>query len=148
MLNEEVRNIMTKDPIVVHPNDLVADVSRLMAMEKVQQLPVVDKDHKLVGMITSYDLWKNLQESSNSESQIVSEVMSRKVLVIEPKDKVGTAAELFIDKRFKTLPVVNINNKLKGVITAFDVIKHVMVREYPPHAILYKEILDEFEGVK
>lgn len=148
MLNEEVRNIMAKDPIVVHPNDLVSNVSKLMATEKVQQLPVVDKDHKLVGMITSYDLWKNLQESRGSKNQIVSDVMSTNVLIIEPKDKVGTAAELFIDKRFKTLPVVNIDNKLKGVITAFDVIKHVMVREYPPHAILYKEILDEFEKVE
>jgi len=141
MLNEEVRKIMTKDPLVVHPQDLVKNVSKMMAEQKVQQLPVVDEENKLMGMITSYDLWKNLKASSESENQLVEEVMSTNVLVIEPKDKVGTAAELFIDRRFKTLPVVNLDNKLKGVITAFDVIKHVMQREYPT-PILYKDILE------
>jgi len=133
---------MRSDPIVAYPHDTVVNVSKLMVNQKIQQIPVVDKDDKLVGMITSYDLWKNSMNSESKKSQLVEDVMSTNVLVIEPKDKVGTAAELFIDRRFKTLPVVNLDNKLKGVITAFDVIKHVMKKEYP-HAILYKEILEE-----
>jgi len=111
-----------------------------MMEKKLQQLPVVDDEGLLLGIITSYDLWQNLRESKISESQLVMEVMSTNVLVIQPKDKMGTAAELFIDRRFKTLPVVNLDNKLKGVITAFDVIKYVMKREYPD-PILYKDVL-------
>lgn len=147
MLNQEVRKIMRSDPIVAHPNDTVVNISNLMVMEKVQQVPVVDHERKLVGMITSYDLWKNSINHDSSQTQLVKDVMSTNVLVIEPKDKVGTAAELFIDRRFKTLPVVNLDNKLKGVITAFDVIKHVMKKEYP-QPILYKEILEEGAEVK
>ena len=142
MLNQEVRKIMTTDPVVVHPNDTVNSVSNIMMEKKVQQLPVVDEKGILLGMITSYDLWKNSRESKENEGQFVKDVMMTNVLVIEPKDKVGTAAELFIDRRFKTLPVVNLDHKLKGVITAFDVIKHVMKKEYP-QAILYKDILEE-----
>lgn len=142
MLNQEVRKIMTTDPVVVHPNDTVNSVSNFMMEKKVQQLPVVDEKGILLGMITSYDLWKNSRESKENEGQFVKDVMMTNVLVIEPKDKVGTAAELFIDRRFKTLPVVNLDHKLKGVITAFDVIKHVMKKEYP-QAILYKDILEE-----
>ena len=59
MLNQEVRKIMRLDPIVAHPNDTVINISKLMVKEKVQQVPVVDQEDKLVGMITSYDLWKN-----------------------------------------------------------------------------------------
>jgi|TARA_B110000967_G_scaffold195846_1_gene225811 CBS domain-containing protein len=147
MLNQEVRKIMRSDPIVAHPNDTVVNISKLMVKEKVQQVPVVDQENKLVGMITSYDLWKNSINHDSSQTQLVKDVMSTNVLVIEPKDKVGTAAELFIDRRFKTLPVVNLDNKLKGVITAFDVIKHVMRKEYP-QPILYKEILEEGAQVK
>lgn len=140
MLNEEVRKIMDPDPVVVKAEDTVQNVSSFMMEKKLQQLPVVDEDGKLMGIITSYDLWQNLRESRDSESQMVMEVMSTNVLVIQPKDKMGTAAELFIDRRFKTLPVVNLDNKLKGVITAFDVIKYVMKREYPD-PILYKDVL-------
>lgn len=140
MLNEEVRKIMDPNPVVVKAEETVRNVSSFMMENKLQQLPVVDEDGKLMGIITSYDLWQNLRDSKERESQMVMEVMSTNVLVIQPKDKMGTAAELFIDRRFKTLPVVNLDNKLKGVITAFDVIKYVMKREYPK-PILYKDVL-------
>lgn len=136
MLNEHVRNIMTKNPTVVHPEDTVQSVSELMVNKRLQQLPVVDAEGKLAGIITSYDLWKN----PNSLDHQVKEVMVTDVLKIAPKDKVGTAAELFMDKRFKTIPVVNLNNELKGVVTAFDVIRHTMQKEYK-EPILYKEVL-------
>lgn len=140
MLNEEVRKIMTINPIVVHPNDLINEVSDMMAEKLIQQIPVVE-DGKLVGLITSFDLWKHSRTIESNGSTRVKDVMTTKVIKIAPKDKVGTAAELFIDKRFKTLPVVNLRNELKGVITAFDVIKHVFKKEYPV-PILYKELLE------
>ncbi len=137
MLNEEVRNIMTKNPVVAHPNNTIEEVTKLMTNNKLQQIPVTEEG-KLSGLITSYDLWKCAQ--SHPANTPITEVMNTKVLVIRPKDKVGTAAELFIDRRFKTLPVVNLDNQLKGVVTAFDVIKHVFKKEYP-NPILYKEEL-------
>lgn len=140
MLNEEVRKIMSKDPIVANPESSIKEVSELMTEYKLQQLPVVENG-KLIGLITSFDLWKNTMSKQEASSRKVRQVMNTNVLVIAPKDKVGTAAELFIDKRFKTLPVVNLDNDLKGVITAFDVIKHVFKKEYPT-PILYKEILE------
>ena len=139
MLNEQVRRIMTKDPITVGPDDVVKDVSNMMVSKKIQHIPVVE-DGKLIGIVTSYDLWRDLKTSPNSEDKIVRDVMNTNVLKIAPKDKVGTAAELFIDRRFKTLPVVNLRNELKGVVTAFDVIKHVFKKEYP-NPILYRDVL-------
>lgn len=141
MLNEEVRKIMTKNPPVAHPDDVVRDVANMMVEKQVQQLPVV-QDGKLVGMITAYDLWRHSREADDYESKLVRDVMTTRVIKITPKDKVGTAAELFMDQRFKTLPVVNLENELKGVITAFDVIRHTLTREYP-HPILYSEVFEE-----
>jgi len=46
MLNEQVRRIMTKDPITVDPDDVVREVSNMMVSKKVQQIPVVE-DGKL-----------------------------------------------------------------------------------------------------
>lgn len=135
MMNKEVRRIMTTDHIVVSPTDSVQQVTDLMQEKKLQQLPVVE-DGKLVGLITSYDLWRKTQ--SDATAQKVSDIMTTNVLTITPKDKVGTAAQLFADKRFKTLPVVNLRNELKGVVTAFDVIRQAYVDEYP-EPILYKE---------
>ena len=65
--------------------------------------------------------------------------MTSKVVRITPKDKVGTAAELFADKRFKMIPVVNLDNELKGIVTAFDVIRCAFNEEYA-QPILYQDV--------
>lgn len=138
MMNEEVRNIMTKNPIVARPEQSIDSLYEMMKTQQLQQMPVVSEDNKLLGMITAYDLLK--AEKNHTNAMLVKEVMTTKVVKITPKDKVGTAAELFADRRFKTLPVVNLNNELKGVVTAFDVIRCAFKEEYP-RPILYQ---DEF----
>lgn len=139
MLNEEVRNIMTKDPVVVNKHHTIQEVTDLMRTHKLQQMPVVE-DRKLIGIVTSYDLWRYEREHDNSMLEAIENVMNKNVLVIAPKDKVATAAQLFIDRRFKTLPVVNLDNDLKGVVTAFDVIKYTY-KKAVPNPILYKDVL-------
>lgn len=136
-MNLEVRTIMTTNPVVAQLNQSIEEVTQLMIDSKHQQLPVVENG-KLCGMITSYDLWMASRKGMDTSENIQS-IMTSKVLRITPKDKVGTAAELFADHRFKTLPVVNIDNELKGVVTAFDVIKSAFKEEYP-RAILFEEV--------
>ncbi len=141
MLNEEVRRIMTKDFVTVSPSDSIDHVTNLIFETRIQQIPVVE-GKVLVGMITAYDMWKYSTQSDQVAGLTVGDLMTKKVLAITPKDKVGTAAELFMDRRFKTIPVVNLRHELKGVITAFDVIRHSLTREYP-HPILYSEVFQE-----
>jgi len=139
MLNEEVRRIMTEDPIVATPDQKIVEVSKIMMDRRLNQMPVMDGIH-LVGMVTTHDLWRNSMQENSAEN--VKDIMSTNIIKISPLDKVGTAAELFMDKRFKTLPVVNLRNELKGVVTAFDVLRHTLKREYPI-SILYKDVIEE-----
>ena len=138
MMNEEVRTIMSTRVTTARPEQRVADVLRMMERKRLQQLPVIDADNHLLGLITTYDLWQNCRHNPECESEVVAKVMTSAVVKLSPKDKVGTAAELFMDRRFKTLPVVNLRNELKGVVTAFDVIKYSFRKEYP-EPILYKD---------
>lgn len=137
MMNKEVRRIMTTDYVAVSPKQSVFEVSQIMLENKIQQLPVVE-DGKLLGLITSYDLWRQDGDLKVDSGKKVFDLMNTNVLTITPKDKVGTAAQLFADKRFKTLPVVNLRNELKGVVTAFDVIRQAYLDEFPK-PILYKQ---------
>lgn len=140
MMNQEVREIMNANPDTASPDQNVTDLSYQMLNNGLQQMPVVEGG-KLLGMVTTYDLWKRYENKTTLADLKVRDVMNAKVIKISPKDKVGTAAELFADRRFKTLPVVNIENELKGTITAFDIIKVAFNEEYD-QKILYKK---EFE---
>ena len=137
MMNREVRTVMDTNPVTVTPEITVRELSNMMLSRRVQQIPVVD-DGKFVGLITSYDLWRQHENTETVDDMKVRDVMNTKVIKISPKDKLGTAAELFADRRFKTLPVVNLRDELKGMITAFDIIKIVFNDEYS-EKILYKE---------
>lgn len=138
-MNEQIRSIMTKSIITVSPETTLTDISKLFRNKRIHHIPVV-KDLKLVGLITTYDLWKLNQPEENYQHIYVSEVMNRNVCKISPLDKVGTAAELLMDKRFHALPVVNLRGELKGIVTSFDILKYTLNKEYP-NPILYKEVL-------
>jgi len=139
MLNEEVRKIMTKDLNTVTADVTLEEVGKIMIKNKLNLVPVVENG-KLIGMVGTHDLWRNSM-NPKSNATTVGDIMSTNIIKIAPKDKVGTAAELFMDKRFKTLPVVNLDNDLKGVVTAFDVMRHTLRKEYKT-PILYQEVIE------
>jgi len=128
---------MNPSPVITHPSRNLKDLSYEMLAEGIQQLPVVDEG-KLVGILTTYDMWKQYENKTSVEGLTVGEVMNTHLVKIGPNDKIGTAAQLFADGRFKTIPVVSATNELKGTITAFDIIKKVFNTEYNT-AILYPD---------
>ena len=57
MMNEQIRSIMTTAPVTVSPENTLSEVSGLFKTRRIHHLPVVSQG-KLVGLVTTYDLWK------------------------------------------------------------------------------------------
>ena len=57
-----VKNVMTKNPITITPECSVTEAKALMNKKNIGKLPVVDKNFKLVGMLTKGDIEKMQQE--------------------------------------------------------------------------------------
>jgi CBS domain-containing protein len=51
-----VSEIMTKKVITISPNETVPEAARKMGEERINRLPVVDKNHNLLGLITRGDV--------------------------------------------------------------------------------------------
>ena len=137
MMNQKVSEIMNPSPEVTSPKKNLKELSHELLATGLQQLPVVENG-KIVGILTTYDLWKQYENRTTVEGLTVGDVMNTKIVKIGPDDKIGTAAELFADGRFKTIPVVSESGEFKGTITAFDIIKNIFNSEYK-EAILYKD---------
>jgi len=140
MMNEQVRQIMTVNPVITNPNESILHVSRMMRSSRLHQIPVVEFG-KLVGIFSLHDLWNHMESHPDLMSGKVKDAMNTRVVKVAPIDKVGTAAELFVGKQYKTLPVVNLRNELKGVITVFDLLRHGVLSEYQ-EPILFKEAFE------
>lgn len=55
-----IKNIMTKNPITVHPDSTVEETAQLLMDKKISGAPVVDDANKVVGVITKDDLFRVL----------------------------------------------------------------------------------------
>ncbi len=108
---------MITNPIILHRNSILADADKIMATYRVSGLPIVEDDGTLVGIITNRDL-----KYRKDLSQRVEEIMTSKNLITA---SVGTtlddAKEILLENRIEKLPIVDSDNKLKGLITIKDI---------------------------
>ena len=130
MMNEPISTIMTRDLITISPDLKVSKAFEMLMQHRIHHLPVVKNGDELVGLVTTYDLFKlNLPENAYKRIQIDS-IMTTKLATLTPSDKVGTAAEIFLEHLFHALPIVE-EGKLVGIVTTFDVLKYNFRKEYP-----------------
>ncbi len=130
MMNETVATIMVREVITVSPDDSLQKVKELLINNRIHHVPVVEKDGKLVGIVTTYDLFKLGVDHRDYPNTRVANVMTKILATVESTDKVGTAAEVFMEHLFHALPVVE-EGKLIGIVTSFDVPRYEYQREYP-----------------
>lgn len=129
MMNEPVSLIMSTQLVTIGPDESLDRVKDLFRAKRIHHLPVVD-GARLVGLITTSDLfWLNRPFSDYAEIK-VREVMTTKLATIEASSKIGTAAEIFLEHLFHAIPIVD-NGDLVGIVTTFDVLQYEFSKEYP-----------------
>ncbi|MBI1344097.1 MAG: IMP dehydrogenase [Terrimonas sp.] len=107
------------DPITLQPTQSIADALRLMKENKIGGIPIVDKDGKLVGILTNRDLRFEVDPKKK-----VSEVMTKENLIIAPEGTDLKKAEKILQKhKIEKLPVVSKSGKLIGLITYRDILQ-------------------------
>ncbi|MEP6796263.1 MAG: CBS domain-containing protein [Saprospiraceae bacterium] len=133
MMNEPVSLIMSRNVITADANDTLSVARSIFLKNKVHHLPIVNGT-KLVGILTTYDLFKVVGPNKDYDQIYIKDVMTTHIATLEPDDKIGSAAELFLMNLFHAVPIVQ-DGELKGIVTSFDVIKYEFKKEYPTQAI-------------
>ncbi len=111
---------MILDPIILDINATVFDAKAIMRENKIGGIPVVDKDRRLLGIITNRDL-RFLKDMN----QPVKEIMTRENLItaelgVGLEEAEGILQEYKIEK----LPIIDNDGKLSGLITYKDILKN------------------------
>ena len=132
-MNEPLSSIITRNVITAGPNDKLSVARDIFMRDRVHHLPIVD-GRKLVGILTTYDLFRFHGENGNYETAKIRDIMTTHLATLEPDDKVGSAAELFLENLFHAVPVVK-DGDLLGIVTSFDVLKYEFRKEYPTQMV-------------
>ena len=130
MMNEPISTIMTREVITVGPNDSLTVAQEIFLIHKIPHVPVVE-NKKLVGIISSYDLVKLGKSFDEYKDIKIREVMTKGIATLEPNDKIGSAAEVFMEHLFHGIPITNARGEVVGIVTTHDILKYFYRREYP-----------------
>lgn len=134
MSNLRVRDLMTPDVQVVHPDDPIAAVKELMADKYIRHVPVVDDNGQLVGLVTERDLLRQaggldldvpLSVSQEVSSTVkVREIMNWQVDTVDANEDVVNAAAIMLESKYGCLPVLE-QGELAGILTEADFVRYV-----------------------
>ncbi len=116
---KRAENGMILDPISIGPDKDVATALAIMSEFKIGGIPVVDKDNRLLGIVTNRDL-----RFEKEMEKKIDEVMTKENLITTRQStNLEDAAEILQQHKIEKLPVVDGDYKLVGLITYKDITK-------------------------
>ena len=115
---------MIIDPITLHQGAIVKDALALMKENSIGGIPVVNKNKKLIGIVTNRDL----RFEKNEERPVIEVMTSENLITTLESIELSKAEVILQENRIEKLPVVDADNNLIGLITYRDIIK---VKEHP-----------------
>jgi CBS-domain-containing membrane protein len=129
-----VEDVMTRNPITVVPSVGIKAAMTKLAFAGITSMPVVDEDRHLCGIVSEADLIAGVADDPRAHERPimirpvtpphrVDDLYTRSPTAIGPQDDVTAAVVVMAAKGFKSLPVVDHQGRLIGVISRSDVVR-------------------------
>lgn len=116
---DQIAMLMTRDPIVVGPQDSIIDAAKLLVDNDIRRLPVVE-GQKLAGMITVADLVRVASELDITTA--IDGFFQRKVLALWGETPLPVAGAVMELAQANACPVLDSATRLVGMISDRDLI--------------------------
>ena len=156
MSDVKITDIMTKEVISVDPEAPLFEAAKILADHNFNGMPVVDKENKLIGILTQYDLisqgsfihlptlqkiLKDMNVLGQDKSHFKKEF--KDIIALKVKDAMNTEPlalrdDASYDEAVKTfrehhrvnpIPVINKEGKVVGVVSRYDIIKPLLITQ-------------------
>lgn len=132
--HEPISKIMSANVASVQVGQPLSDVRDLMLNANIHHVPIIDGS-KLVGLISFTDLMKiNFVVNGVDERSInaiidqqfsIRQIMSDKLVTIKNTDTIRDGSELLAKGGFHSLPVIDDEGALVGIVTTTDLIRYL-----------------------
>jgi acetoin utilization protein AcuB len=127
-----VKERMTRNPLIIRPDTPVTEAQEMMKSRKIHHLPVLDREERLVGIVTEKDLLYaspsvattlSVYEMTSLLARLkVDRVMTRNVVTITEDVPLEEAARIMADRKIGGLPIMR-GKTLVGMITESDLFR-------------------------
>ncbi|MFZ0010766.1 MAG: CBS domain-containing protein [Halobacteriota archaeon] len=113
----KVEDVMTRDVVFVEVPGSRDTALKIMKDKGITSLPVV-KNHKLVGIVTRGDIFRNPEEDQ------IALLMTRQPVFVTPNAAINDAARILVENIIRRMPVVD-DSDLVGFITVTDIVSAI-----------------------
>lgn len=152
-INEPVKEIMTRGVITMNHKANIRETVKAMVDNHVGAMPIVDKDEKLVGIVTERDFALALAGVLTDE--LVQDFMTTDVITVTPGTSLDYVTKFMVRNSFRRLPIVSEDEdipektpeKLRGIVTSNDILKFFVDKKLFSQmtSINASEILEDFK---
>ena len=152
MKERTAKDIMTAKVITISKDATIGELSKLLLKNKISGVPVVDKEGKLLGMVTdadiitedmepifpiyfdpliiSYAFIENFEKYQKDAREYletkVEEIMVRRVKSVKMDTLASEVARIMVKDRINRIPVVDESNRIIGIIARADILKSMV----------------------
>lgn len=132
---EKVDAIMTRDVVTCDINEPLKTINDIFDDKHIRHVPILSEG-KLVGIMSQTDILRISfgntfgDEQEDADEAIfdmlsINQVMKHSPITVNANDPIRAAAEIFTDKEFHALPVMD-EEQLVGIVTTTDIIKYFL----------------------
>nr|AWJ66127.1 CBS domain protein [uncultured bacterium] len=137
-----IGEIMTKELISVFLDDKVDDFKEHFERRDIHHILVEDRGRALMGIISTEDMKRAYRFMNVVPTLTARHIMTDHPTTLRDDMLLIDAVILFLENKFRALPVLNEDRKLVGIVTTFDLMQE-MLKGYK----LEKELEDEEDFV-
>ena len=125
MFNAPISEFMSREVLTLSENALLGEALKILVKFKVTGIPIVNSTGKMIGVYSEYDLIRQVQAHQQMSKALLSTPIefSRSVKAVTPETSVDEVLRLFMEERFRRLPVLDETGKLVGIITRRDLMR-------------------------
>lgn len=129
-----VADLMQREVVTLEPTEPLELAEDIMRLGRIRHFPVVSRDGVLVGVISQRDLYRaglcslleqDAAEISARRAVDVREVMTADVVTIGQEASARRAVAILLERNIGCLPVVDDTQRLVGIITETDCLRHL-----------------------
>ena len=118
----KVKDLMATDVKFCATHNTLNTAAQNMWDNDIGCVPVVDKDHRVVGMLTDRDVCMAAYiQGVPLMGSLVTSAMSKQVFSCAPDDDIASAEKLMREKQVRRLAVIDAQGRLAGIISLNDI---------------------------
>ncbi|MFD7629754.1 CBS domain-containing protein [Streptomyces sp. NPDC059851] len=155
MKHIKVADLMTDAVVSVAPDTAFKDVVKLLAQYDISGVPVLDAEDRVVGVVSQTDLLAHPaapprldpQNGTSARAPAAGDVMSTPAVTVHAEETAAGAARLMTRRGIERLPVVDVEDRLVGIVTRRDLLRTFLRPDPEIRRRVNDEVLKDVLGV-